>query len=141
MRPAAGGLTVKDTHDDPYLVQRRPFVLPCAECGAVERVIALRNAEGGTANTPAEPLCADCAGIWSRVWAGRLSAMSPPPEDTWLDEGGQRFYVVLCPRCGGTGAVLGGLCFACIGMRWVALDAAGVRRTARWWETYQQNRT
>jgi hypothetical protein len=132
---------VKDAHDDPYSAQHRKFVLACAECGSVERIYGLRKGEGFTHETPFEPLCRDCTDIHLRVWGQEnLSQMGPPDKDT-LRAGDDVLYVVLCTRCNGTGMTPWGLCNQCIGLRHTVVDPKGVRRTARWWQTYQQNRT
>jgi hypothetical protein len=125
-----------DAADDPYRPQIRPFVLACTDCGEVEPVKGLRFVEGGTENTPYDPLCGDCTGIERRVWGNRrLTMFEPEPHP--LDGG----TLVLCPRCNGEGRIEPyGLCFRCQGERYDYLDATGVRRTARWWQTYQQNR-
>lgn len=135
-------MTSKDAHDDPYQAQLRPFILPCAECGETEQISGLRLVEGGTINTPLDPLCKDCTEIHLRVWGNQgLSPMSPG-EKTSSTEDGLTLYVVLCPRCDGTGRWMGdGMCRECSGYRYSLLDTKGVRRTARWWQTYQQNRT
>lgn len=133
----------KDAIDDPYQAQRRPFELPCKDCGEVGPVVGLRRPENGTIDTPLEPLCADCTGITRRVWGpARLPEYAQPPEGgTYtIPETGEKLHVVICPRCGGTGLVFGGSCFECGGNRWTFLSERSVRRTARWWQTFQQNR-
>lgn len=56
-------------------------------------------------------------------------------------------YAFLCPRCNGSGHVYMSArtpdtyCFSCGGFGWIIRDREGVVRTARWWSTYQQNRT
>lgn len=102
----------------------------------------LRRVEGGTINTPLEPLCADCLGIESRVWGERRMNHAPPSTDTLVDyDTDQVLYVVLCPRCNGTGMTSWGMCFGCMGERYSVINPRGVRAIARWWQTYQQNRT
>ena len=132
----------KDAADDPYKAQLHPFVLPCVDCKEEGLIVALRHVEGGTHDTPLDPLCEECAGIELRVWGKeRLSILSPGTRHS-ISENGVTLYVVLCGRCNGTGRFLGdGYCFACAGARYDLIDPKGVRRTARWWQTYQQNRT
>lgn len=139
----------KDAHDDPYSPQHRRFVLPCSECGTVARVYGLL--KGESINYPDKPLCRDCMDIFVRVWGepGRfgqenpLSIFSPPEHDVEVIEvDGEliEYHVVLCPRCNGTGWHMGGQCFRCAGSRFALQSDKGVQRTARWWQTYQQNR-
>lgn len=60
---------------------------------------------------------------------------------------GKHDYAFLCPRCNGTGHVYMSArtpdtyCYGCGGYGWIIRDREGTQRTARWWSTYQQNRT
>lgn len=140
-----------DAHDDPYRPQHRRFVLPCSECRAEERVYGLLLNENRT--MPEKPLCRDCADMYLRVWGetqgserSPLSMWWPPEHDLIVDDPNddgvlRELYVVLCPRCNGTGLVDGRSCFQCFGARYSFVDDKGIQRTARWWQTFQQNRT
>lgn len=107
---------------------------------ARELELALENV---TLALKVEALETKCAAIEHRVWNDptRLSMFRVPETDTVIDEDGEVLHVVLCPRCNGAGKVSFGWCYACIGARWTLQSDKGVRRTARWWQTYQQNRT
>ena len=59
----------------------------------------------------------------------------------------RRIRITLCQRCGGSGTYLasigqktGNECYGCLGFGWVATQRSATKRTAAWWETYQQNR-
>lgn len=134
-----------DAHDDPYNAQHRPFVLACSECGEVGRIYGLLPGESW--KYPDKPLCRECTDMYVRVWGeGVLSGFSPPSTDLEIIEDYEtgelhEYRVVLCPRCNGSGWYMGGQCFKCIGARYTLQSDKGVRRTARWWQTYHQNRT
>jgi hypothetical protein len=65
------------------------------------------------------------------------------PDEYW---NGKHWYAFLCPRCDGSGHVYASTrtpdtyCFGCGGDGWIVRNREGVQRTARWWQTYQQNR-
>lgn len=132
----------KDAHDDPYVIQGTPdIVLACTDCGDVGPIAGTRAPEVAPGRDPQEPLCPDCFGIHLRVWGDRrLHALGPL---TMVDDHGSVGYRRTCPRCGGAGRVKGyeAYCFACSGFRWVHVFPKEVRRTARWSQTFQQNRT
>lgn len=136
-----------DAHDNPYKIQIKPLIFPCAECGEVGPAVAFRNREidgkrVASFDVPLDPLCADDAAIERRVWgSSRLPDYAQPGDEaSYVDDDGVRWHVTLCWRCGGTGQLAGGHCFECWGARWSFISTQGVRRTARWWQTYQQNR-
>lgn len=136
----------KDVADDPFQVGGTPdVILRCADCGSVEQI-------GGTRwvhlDLPHEPLCPDCYGVAVRVWGereGHLHPIGPPVVRNYEKHAdGDPGYRRLCPRCNGTGSAPDGYrgsCFRCIGFRWVYVHQRDVRRSARWSQTFQQNRT
>ncbi len=136
---------MKDTPGDPYTVGGSSLiVLTCTECGTLAPVGGTRRTRAGT---PDDPLCTGCFAMYQRVWGDegtadvRLRPIGPAviyaEQDTGRRDPGLRRS---CPRCSGRGATPWGICFTCQGERWIYVFLRDVRRTARWSQTYQQNR-
>lgn len=139
----------KDADDDPFQVAGSPeVVLTCADCGEVGPIFGTRSVPG--VNQPDDPLCEEDFQIAARVWHGtpefnRLHLLGKPVITSFeRHKDGDPGYRRLCPRCNGTGRAPSGyegLCFECRGVRWTYVFQRDVRRTARWSQTFQQNRT
>lgn len=141
----------KDAHEDPYTIAGDPaVVLVCADCGELAEIGGTRrDLDAGQRYdvAPADALCVECYSVAERVWGkGGTSRVSlkqiGPPTMYADDDTGHRDPLRrrVCPRCNGTGIVLGGFCFACYGDRWCYVSTRSVRRVARWSQTFQQNR-
>jgi hypothetical protein len=103
--------------------------------------------KGATFDSPADPLCTECFEMLQRVWgdtgSDSVSLCPVGPSVIYSEhdpEGRDPGMRRLCPRCGGKGVTPWGSCFDCMGERWVYVFLKGVRREARWSQTYQQNR-